>query len=429
MNIAVIGSGGREHALTWKLSQSARVGSITCIPGNPGTEALATNIPMNIENHAALIDILKQRRIDLVVIGPEKPLVEGLADRIREAGIRCFGPGRKAAQIEGNKAFAKNFMKRHGIPTADYRIFNREQLYDAIRYLDEIPMPAVIKASGLAAGKGVIICEDRNDAIDTVRSMLKGEAFEEAGATVVIEEFLIGEEVSVFALCDGSRYVLLPPAQDHKRIFDGDKGKNTGGMGAYAPTPLVDDGVLQIVEETVLTPTLSGMKEEGSPFIGCLYAGLILTETGVKVLEFNCRFGDPEAQVVLPLIDDDLGEILYECADGNLTRDALPVHEAFAVCVVMASGGYPDAYVTGKAIQGIDRNYDADGVIVFHAGTKREGGKIMTSGGRVIGVTAIGFKDDIAGTIRSAYRVVEQITFDGAYYRSDIGAKALRTKP
>ncbi len=428
MKIAVIGSGGREHALVWKLHHSPSVEKLICIPGNPGTEKLAANVAVTIDNHEAVIDVMKQYSIDLAVIGPEVPLVAGLADRIREAGIRCFGPGIQAARLEGSKAFSKDFMKRHNIPTAEFRIFTAEQQYDAIRYLDELPVPVVIKASGLAAGKGVIICSDREEARDVVRSMLQGDAFKEAGSTIVIEEFLVGEEVSIFALCDGARFVILPPAQDHKKILDGDKGKNTGGMGAYAPAPVATDELIQHVKETIIVPTVRGMRDEGYPFTGCLYAGLILTESGVKVLEYNCRFGDPETQVVLPLVDYDLAEILLECADGELSRGKIPFHDASAVCVVMASGGYPDEYKTGMTISGLQNVKEKDGVVVFHAGTKREGNNIVTAGGRVLGVTAIGYKNDFEETIRTAYRAVEKITFDGAYYRSDIGGKAVGSR-
>lgn len=425
MKIAVIGSGGREHALIWKLAHSPSVEKLICIPGNPGTEKLAENITATIDNHDAVIDVIKQYEVDLAVIGPEVPLVAGLADRIRDAGIQCFGPGMEAARIEGSKAFSKDFMKRHNIPTAEYRIFGAEQQYDAIRYLDEIPMPVVVKASGLAAGKGVVICTDRDEARDVARSMLRGDAFREAGSTIVIEEFLAGEEVSVFALCDGTRFVTLPPAQDHKKILDGDKGKNTGGMGAYAPAPVATGEIIEQVKETVIAPTLRGMREEGYPFTGCLYAGLILTDAGVRVLEYNCRFGDPETQVVLPLIDDDLGDILFECARGELSRETIPFHDASAVCVVMASGGYPDAYKTGMPISGLQNVREKDGVVVFHAGTKRDGSTLVTAGGRVLGVTAIGYRNDLQGTIHSAYNAVEKITFDGAYYRSDIGRRAV----
>jgi phosphoribosylamine---glycine ligase len=426
MNIAIIGSGGREHALAWKLKQSGKTDRLICIPGNPGTAACATNVAAPIDDHEAILEILKENLIELAVVGPEKPLVEGLADAIREAGIRCFGPGKAAARIEGSKAFSKDFMVRNGIPTAEYQTFTGDRLFDAIRYLNEIPMPVVVKASGLAAGKGVLICENRDEAEDAVRSMLTGGAFDEAGGTVIIEEFLIGEEVSIFALSDGTRYVIAPAAQDHKRILDGDKGKNTGGMGAYAPAPIATDELLETAARTVIEPTIRGMEAEGCPFVGCLYAGLILTPVGVKVLEYNCRFGDPEAQVVLPLIDDDLAEILYECAGGELSRQTLPVHDASAVCVVMASGGYPDAYTTGAEISGLAQIRESDGVVVFHAGTAHRNGKIVTAGGRVLGVTAIGYKNELEDTIRTAYRAVEKITFDGAYYRGDIGFRALR---
>ncbi len=425
MNIAIIGSGGREHALAWKLKQSTTVKKIICMPGNPGIEKIAETIPITIDNHDAVTDLLRQYKIDLVVIGPEVPLVAGLADRIRNAGIRCFGPDKDAARIEGSKAFSKDYMKRHNIPTANYRTFTAKEEYDAIRYLDDQVMPVVIKASGLAAGKGVLISHDRDEARDIVRTMLRGDAFKEAGTTVVIEEFLEGEEVSVFALCDGQRFVTLPPAQDHKRILDGDKGKNTGGMGAYAPAPVASDEMIEHVKESIIKPTVDGMREEGYPFVGCLYAGLILTESGVKVLEYNCRFGDPETQVVLPLIDDNLADILYECAGGELSRDTIHLHDASAVCVVMASGGYPDTYKTGMKISGLENIKEEDGVIAFHAGTRRDGDSIVTAGGRVLGITAVGYKNDLAGTIQTAYRAIEKITFDGAYYRSDIGMKAI----
>jgi phosphoribosylamine---glycine ligase len=425
MNIAVIGSGGREHAIVWKLSQSPKAEKLIVIPGNPGTSSLAENIAVNPENTDAVMDILRQYKIDLVVVGPEVPLVNGLADTIRSAGIRCFGPGKEAAMIEGSKSFAKDFMKRHNIPTAEYKVFSQGELYDAIRYLSEVPMPIVIKASGLAAGKGVIITEDKDEAEKVLRDMLSGKAFKDAGTTVVIEEFLIGEEVSVFAVSDGERYALLAPAQDHKKLLDGDKGKNTGGMGAYAPAPIGDEKLLMFAREYVIEPTIRGLKAEDKPFIGCLYAGLIVTPTGPKVLEYNCRFGDPEAQVVLLLIEDDLAEILYSAAGGSLNTETIRMHNASAVCVVMVSGGYPDKYETGKEIRGLENIREDSGIVVFHAGTRMDKNRLVSAGGRVLGVTAIGYRDDLAGTITAAYSAIEKITFDGAYYRSDIGVKAL----
>jgi phosphoribosylamine---glycine ligase len=425
MNIAVIGSGGREHTIVWKLHQSPLVKSLVAIPGNPGTASCAENIAVNPDNTDALLDILRQYKIDLVVIGPEVPLVNGLADTVRSTGIRCFGPGKEAAMIEGSKSFAKNFMKRHNIPTAEYKVFSQSELYDAIRYLSEVPMPVVIKASGLAAGKGVVMCDDKDEAEQVARGMLSGRTFKDAGTTIIIEEFLIGEEVSIFALSDGERFALLAPAQDHKKLLDGDKGKNTGGMGAYAPAPAGDEKLMTIAAERIIEPTIRGLKVEGKPFIGCLYAGLIITPSGPKVLEYNCRFGDPETQVVLPLIDADLADILYQAAGGMLTNTTIPMHNASAVCVVMVSGGYPDIYETGKEIQGIEKVREDSGVVVFQAGTKTEKNRLVTAGGRVLGITALGYRDDLAGTVTAAYSAVEKITFDGAYYRSDIGAKAL----
>jgi phosphoribosylamine---glycine ligase len=316
-------------------------------------------------------------------------------------------------------------MKRHNIPTAEYRVFSQGELYDAIRYLSEVPLPVVIKASGLAAGKGVIITEDKDEAEKVLRDMLSGKAFKDAGTTVVIEEFLIGEEVSVFAISDGERYALLAPAQDHKKLLDGDKGKNTGGMGAYAPAPIGDEKLMKFAREFVIEPTIRGLKAEGKPFIGCLYAGLIVTPSGPKVLEYNCRFGDPEAQVVLLLVEDDLAEILYNAAGGSLNTETIRMHNASAVCVVMVSGGYPDKYETGKEISGLENIREDSGIVVFHAGTRMDKNRLVTAGGRVLGVTAIGYRDDLAGTITAAYSAIEKLTFDGAYYRSDIGVKAL----
>ncbi len=424
MNVLVIGSGGREHALVWKLRQSPQVERLYCAPGNAGIGRQATLVPIKPADIGALAAFAERERIDLTVVGPEQPLVLGIVDEFRRRGLAIFGPSQYAAQLEGSKVFTKEFLTRHAVPTARFGAFAPEQEAAAVRFIETLTPPIVVKADGLAAGKGVLICNSRGEAVEGIRAMLGG-GFGDAGRRVVVEEFLTGEEASVFVLTDGERFATLAPAQDHKRILDGDRGKNTGGMGAYAPAPVVTPSLLARVTREIITPTLDGMRREGHPYTGCLYVGLMITPSGPKVLEFNCRFGDPEAQVVIPLIDADLAAVLGSVARGTLDPAAVRQHPAAAVCVVMASQGYPDDYQTGKEILGLDRPAADDGVVIFHAGTKDEGGKVVTAGGRVLGVTAIGYGHDLAGTIRTAYGAVGQITFDGAYYRSDIGAKAL----
>jgi phosphoribosylamine---glycine ligase len=407
MNILVIGSGGREHTLVWKLRQSPNVKTVFCAPGNVGIEPLATVVPLKSTDVKGLMKFVKEEKIDLTVVGPEQPLVDGIVDSFEERGFKIFGPSSLAAQLEGSKVFSKDFMVRHNIPTAKYRSFEATALNEAKKYIDTLDPPMVVKADGLASGKGVLICKNRQDRI-------------------VIEEFLMGEEASVFVLTDGDQFAILASAQDHKRILDNDLGKNTGGMGAYAPAPVVTGELLQRVVRETIHPTLKGMRQEGSPYRGCLYVGVMITADGPKVLEYNCRFGDPETQVVVPLIDGDLADIFLSIAEHRLDPSKVKLHSATAVCVVMASHGYPDEYQTGKQIFGLENIKSEDGVVVFHAGTRKEGDKIVTSGGRVLGVTAIGFNDELEQTIRNAYHAVEKITFDGAYYRSDIGKKALK---
>jgi len=346
-------------------------------------------------------------------------------DLFRENGQVIFGPTKAASQLEGSKTFAKDFMSRHGIPTAKYHSFSSHQRADAEKFIGELPAPVVVKADGLAAGKGVIICESREAALKALHQIFDDKMFGQAGETAVVEEFLEGEEASMFALCDGSNVVTLAPAQDHKRILDGDLGKNTGGMGAYAPAPIMTPELQETVLREIIRPTLDGMQSEGMPYSGCLYVGLMMTRQGPLVLEYNCRFGDPEAQVVIPLIDGDLGEILHSAATGSLNTENGRRHSASAVCVVMASRGYPDSYEVGKEIRGLDLVNADEGEVVFHGGTKLENGRTVTSGGRVLGVTAVGYDHDLTGTIQASYRIVDRITFDGAYYRSDIGRKAL----
>ena len=426
MNILVIGSGGREHALVWKLRQSPQVNTIFCAPGNAGIEQLAKCVPLKPTDIKSLLKFAKEEKIDLTVVGSEQPLVEGLVDAFEERGFKIFGPSKAAAQLEGSKVFSKNFMLRHHIPTAKYRSFAATAIDEAKKYVSTIESPMVVKADGLAAGKGVLICKSQQEAILALDDIILKKAFGSAGDQIVIEEFLNGEEASLFVLTDGERFALLASAQDHKRILDGDLGKNTGGMGAYAPAPIVTNELLQRVIREAVQPTLDGMKQEGMPYRGCLYIGLMITQDGPKILEYNCRFGDPETQVVVPLIDGDLAEIFLSIAERRLDSSMVKLHSASAVCIVMASHGYPDEYQFGKQIFGLETIKAEDGVVVFHAGTKKEGSTIVTSGGRVLGVTAIGFNNELEQTIQSAYGAVEKITFDGAYYRSDIGKKALK---
>ena len=426
MNILVIGSGGREHAIIWKLRQSPQVNKIFCAPGNAGIEQLALCIPLKQTDIKGLMKFAKEENIDLTVVGSEQPLVEGIVDAFEERRFKIFGPSKAAAQLEGSKVFSKNFMLRHHIPTAKYRSFAATEINDAKKYINVMETPLVVKADGLAAGKGVLICKNRQEAMLALDDIIVHRAFGAAGNQIVIEEFLHGEEASLFILSDGEQFTLLASAQDHKRILDGDLGKNTGGMGAYAPAPIVTRELLQRVIHESVEPTLNGMKQEGMPYRGCLYIGLMMTQDGPKVLEYNCRFGDPETQVVVPLIDGDLAEIFLSIAERRLNISKVKLHAASAVCVIMASHGYPDEYQTGKQIFGLENIKAEDGVVVFHAGTKTDGSAVVTSGGRVLGVTAIGFNNELEQTIQDAYHAVEKIRFDGAYYRSDIGKKALK---
>ncbi|HEX7523643.1 MAG TPA: phosphoribosylamine--glycine ligase, partial [Candidatus Deferrimicrobium sp.] len=401
MNVLVIGSGGREHALVWKLAQSPRVERIYCTPGNPGIAGLALPFPAEGGDFSLLIGEARRHEIGLTVVGPEGPLAAGIVDAFREAGLVIFGPTRRAAELEWSKAFAKDFMKRRAIPGASYRTFHPGEEAGARSYILSCPLPLVIKADGLAAGKGVIVCRSRDEAVRALGEISDPSSFGNAGSTVVVEEFMEGEEASVFAVTDGDRYVTLAPAQDHKRAFDGDTGKNTGGMGAYAPAPCVTPSLLRRIEETIIVPTLRGMAEEGRPYSGCLYVGLMLSAEGPRVVEYNCRFGDPETQVVLPLYEGDLAELLVVSASGNVRAPSTPVPAVgSAVCVVLASGGYPGAYETGKTITAPGTDETPPGVILFHAGTGRgPGGSLVTAGGRVIGVTAVRRDGGMAETI------------------------------
>lgn len=424
MKVLLVGSGGREHALALKLSQSKSLSKLYCLPGNPGTENISKNISINPTDHNSILNICLTENIDLVVIGPEQPLVDGLSDSLRLKGIKVFGPSAKAARIEASKLFAKEILDSASIPTASYKEFSEYEYEETLKYLTLHNFPLVIKADGLAAGKGVIICSDILEAKDTVKNIFVNKIFGASGNKIVIEEFLTGEEASIFAITDGEKFVCLPAAQDHKRIGNSDSGKNTGGMGAYAPAPIVDNNMLMRIETEIISPTLKQLRETDNRFIGCLYVGLMINKTGPKVIEFNCRFGDPETQVVIPLIDGDLAKLFYSAASENLDKDAVKYSGGCAVCVVAASKGYPDEYEKGKEIRGLD---EVDpGIIIYHSGTKKVDNKLVTNGGRVLGITSVLNNYDLHKAQQIAYEAIGKIHFDGMYYRSDIGEKAFK---
>ncbi len=420
MNVLVIGSGGREHALAWKLKQSPKLTKLYALPGNPGIAELAENISgITVDNHVEVIRFCKENHIDLVIVGPEVPLADGIMDSLFAEGIRCFGPSQAAAEIEASKVFSKNFMARNHIPTARFVTFS--DFEEAIDHIHKIDYPVVIKASGLAAGKGVILPEALEESISALEAMMVKNEFASAGAEVVIEEKLIGQEVSLMAFSDGEHVVPMIPAQDHKQLLDGGNGPNTGGMGTYAPAPILTNELLNEAIEKVLKPTIDGMRNESRKFVGILYAGLILTKDGIRVLEFNCRFGDPETQVVLPLLETDLIEIMEACIDGKLKDINIKWKDGAAVCVVLASKGYPEKSEGGKLVTFKELPND---LICFHAGTKFDGNKIITSGGRVFGLTAKG--NDIADAVEKVYSNMDKVSFDGMQYRKDIAQKALQ---
>ena len=417
MNILVIGSGGREHALFWKLSESPQTERIYAIPGNPGMGEM-TDIA--VTDNAAILQFAKEKDIDLVVVGPEVPLMNGLVDDLEAAGIPAFGPRANAAEIEGSKSFAKDLMKKYGIPTARYEVFAEAEAARA--YIRSEGAPIVVKADGLAAGKGVVVAMTEQEALDAVDAIMENNSFGDAGERVVIEEFMEGEEASLLAFTDGTVIRPMISAQDHKRAFDGDKGPNTGGMGTYAPAPVMTPELTERAVEEILKPTISAMEKEGRAYRGCLYLGLMITADGPKVVEFNARFGDPETQVVLPLLDGDLVQIMHACADGTLADVPIRWKDGAAVCVVLSAGGYPASYEKGNEIYGIG-NAEKLGALVFHAGTAKKNGKIVTNGGRVLGVVGMG--KDIASAVQSAYDAVDQISFKGEYHRKDIAHRAL----
>ncbi|QDU09367.1 phosphoribosylamine--glycine ligase [Gimesia aquarii] len=422
MKVLVIGQGGREHALAWKLAQSESVSQVFCAPGNAGTQSEATNVAINVSDIPRMVSFAKEESIRLAVVGPEVPLVEGMADALREAGVAVFGPSKAAAELEGSKSFAKQMMWKANVPTAKSETFFNFEAAEA--YLeDREEQPLVIKADGLAAGKGVILCDTKQEALDAIKSLMRIKEFGDAGSTIIIEEKLIGQEVSILAIVSGSTIIPLETSQDHKAAHDGDKGPNTGGMGAYSPAPLVTETMMDEIIEKILVPMVNVMKIEDRAFNGILYAGLMITNQGPKVLEFNVRFGDPEAQPVLMRLKTDLGELLLAAAEERLESiDPLEWDERPTVCVVMASEGYPGDYEKGKVIRGLDEAAQLSDTKVFHAGTTMQEGQVVTDGGRVLGVTAIG--ETIGEAKLKAYQAVKCIRWDGAWCRKDISDKA-----
>ncbi len=420
MKVCVIGNGGREHALAWRLSISPSVTKVYAIPGSAAMSDCAELVGIDWQQSDHLINFLKDNQVDLVVVGPEAPLVAGLADELNKAGIPVFGPSKAAAQLEGSKVFAKDLMKKYNIPTAAYGVFHNVE--EAKAFIATTGAPIVVKADGLAAGKGVVVAMTIEEANAAVEDMLSGNRFGEAGSTVVIEEFMDGEEASLLAFVDGKTVVPMIASQDHKRIFDGDKGPNTGGMGTYAPAPVLTDALRDEAMKTILEPMVEAMQKEGMPYVGCLYAGLMITPQGPKVVEFNARFGDPETQVVLPLLDSDLGQIMMACATGTLTAHMVKWKDSSAACVILASKGYPETSSKGDVIHGDIKQHDT--TIVFHSGTKLIGDEYVTNGGRVLGVVGLG--KDLRTALDRAYGRIEHIDFEGMQYRTDIGAKAFK---
>ncbi len=424
MKILIVGDGGREHALAWKLTHDSRKPELFCASGNAGCAELATILDISSSDVDGLLSWAKENRPDLTVVGPEAPLCAGIVDAFENEGLRVFGPSKAAAQLEGSKLFAKEVMQAAGVPAAESKSFSDHQ--EALDYLGTLEFPVVVKADGLAAGKGVTVCETLSQAKTALHDAMVDKAFGDAGSQVLIEDCLIGEEASILAMIDGKNVVMLASSQDHRRVFNNDEGPNTGGMGAYSPAPIVTDELWPVIREQVFERMLTELNKRGITYKGILYAGIMLTENGPKVLEFNCRFGDPETQAILPRIEGDMIPALEACIDGTLTEDMITWRSGSCVCVVMASGGYPGAYEKGKAIEGLNEVRDLDGVVVFHAGTKLDGDTVITSGGRVLGVTAIG--ENLHANVKQAYLAILKIRFDQAQYRTDIAAKALRNK-
>ncbi len=420
MKVLVVGSGGREHTLVWKLAQSPRVDRIYCAPGNGGISKLAECVDIRADDMESLVRLARETEIDLTVVGPEGPLVEGIVDRFEDAGLRVFGPRKNAAILEGSKQFTKDFLIRHGIPTAAYESFTDPEA--AMAYIRRQGAPIVVKADGLAAGKGVIVAQQVDEAVAAVEEIMRDRRFGAAGDTVVVEACLVGEEASFMAFTDGKTVVPMLSSQDHKQVLDGDRGPNTGGMGAYTPAPVIQQRTAEIME-TIMVPTVRGMADEGRPFTGVLYAGLMISPEGISVLEYNVRFGDPEAQPILFRLKSDLVDIIEAILADRLQECRIEWTEGASACVVLSSGGYPGAYETGKEITGLDAVPESEDLYVFHAGTQETNGKIVTAGGRVLGVTARG--PNLASVLGRTYDAVNRIHFEGKHYRTDIGQKGL----
>ncbi len=422
MKVLVIGSGGREHVLAWKIKQSPLVKELYCAPGNGGISEIAQCVDISADDIPELVRFAKEKQIDLTVIGPEAPLVDGIVDEFERKKLKVFGPSREAAQLEGSKIFAKEFMYEWNIPTANFEKFSI--IEEAKEYLRQVTFPVVVKADGLAAGKGVIICQDFIEAEKAIDEIMAQRIFKDAGQQVVIEECLEGEEVSILAISDGENYCLLDSSQDHKRIFDDDVGPNTGGMGAYSPAPILTEKLYKTIENRIIEPVIRGMQRNGMPFKGVLYAGLMITFDGPMVLEFNVRFGDPETQAILPRMKSDIVELMMASCEGRISEIELEWDKQSCVCVVMSSGGYPGEYEKGKEISGLKDAEAIEDTVIFHAGTKKEENRIVTSGGRVLGVTSLG--GGIEKAIELAYQAVDKINFERCFFRRDIGAKAYK---
>jgi len=425
MKVLVIGSGGREHSLVWKIAQSPLVSKIFCAPGNPGISELAECINIAADQTDQLCKFAVKENIDLTVVGPEAPLVDGIVDMFNKHELKVFGPDKKAAILEDSKVFSKCLLKKHGIPTADFKCFDDYQ--QARRYILSKEAPIVVKADGLSKGKGVFVCKTNDEALHALDSIMKDKVFGNAGNQVVIEECLIGEEISLLAFTDGRNIVAMESSQDHKTVFDGDEGPNTGGMGAYSPVPIMTSELYLQVEKEILVPTVHAMNREQRPYKGVIYIGLMITSSGPMVLEFNVRLGDPEAQVILSRMKSDIVPIMLATISGELDKVDLEWYPQASVCVVMASGGYPGSYDNGKEISGLDLLKNQDGISVFHAGTKSADGKVVTNGGRVLGVVASG--GDIEEAQKNVYEAVSKVSFDGAHYRRDIASKAITNPP
>lgn len=424
MKVLVVGNGGREHGIVWKLSQSKLIDQIFTAPGNPGTSDFGINVPIDILNIDGLLKFAVEEEIDITIVGPEEPLVEGIVDRFKEKGLRIFGPDKQAARLEGSKVFSKELMRKYNIPTAEYGVY--EDIDEAITYIKAKGAPIVVKAEGLAAGKGVFVAEDIDAAINAVKTILSKNTFGNAGKKIVIEEFLDGEEATILAFIDGNNVIPMLSSQDHKQAYDNDQGPNTGGMGAYAPAPVVDETMMEKIYKDILLPTVEALKKEGINYKGILYCGLMIKDGKPKVLEYNVRFGDPEAQVILPLLKTDLLEIVEAVIDGRLGKLKIDWFDKKALCVVMASGGYPSSYKKGIKIDGIDDARVLENIMVFQAATKMKDGQLLTNGGRVLAVTAVG--NDFKGVIEKAYTGIDQIYFYDFHIRHDIGGKISKYK-